>query len=53
MQNPYLKECLVLTLIEEYRWRMFENWMLKRIFGPKREEVTGSWRQLYSMELVI
>ena len=31
---------------------MFENRVLKRIFGPKRNEVTGKWRKLYNEELV-
>jgi hypothetical protein len=30
---------------------MFENRVLKRIFGPKRDEVTGEWRKLHSEEL--
>jgi hypothetical protein len=30
---------------------MFENWVLGRIFGPKRDEVTGEWRKLCSEEL--
>jgi hypothetical protein len=33
-----------LTLREEHRLRVFENRMLRRIFGPKRDEVTGGWR---------
>jgi hypothetical protein len=33
-----------LTLREEHRLRVFENRVLKRIFGPKRDEVTGEWR---------
>jgi hypothetical protein len=32
-----------LTLREERRLRMFENRVLRRIFGPKRNEVTGEW----------
>jgi hypothetical protein len=35
-----------LTLKEEYRLRVYENKVLKRIFGPKRDEVTGGWRKL-------
>ena len=34
-----------LTLGEERRLRMFENRVLRRIFGPNRDEVTGEWRQ--------
>jgi hypothetical protein len=33
-----------LTLKEEHRLRVFENRVLRRIFGPKRDEVTGEWR---------
>jgi hypothetical protein len=35
-------------LREEHRWRMFENRVLRRIFGAKRDEVTGDWRKLYN-----
>jgi hypothetical protein len=35
-----------LTLREEHRLRVFENRVLRRIFGPKRDEVTGEWRKL-------
>jgi len=40
-----------LTLREERRLRAFENRALRRIFGPKRDEVTGKWRKLYNEEL--
>jgi hypothetical protein len=40
-----------LTLKEEHRLRVFENRMLKRIFGPKRIEVTGGQRKLPKEEL--
>ena len=40
-----------LTLREERRLRVFENMMLKRKFGPKRDEVTGEWRKLHYDEL--
>ena len=36
-----------LTLWEERRLRVFENRVLGRIFGPKRDEVTGEWRKLH------
>jgi hypothetical protein len=36
-----------LTLREEHRLRVFENRVLRRIFGPKRDEVTGDWRKLH------
>jgi hypothetical protein len=39
-----------LTLREEHRLRVFENRVLRRIFGPKREE-DGSWRKLHNVEL--
>jgi hypothetical protein len=42
-----------LTLREENRLRVFENRVLRRIFGPKRDEVTGEWRKLHSEELHI
>jgi hypothetical protein len=35
-------------LREEHRLRVFENKVLRRIFGPKRDEVTGGWRKLYN-----
>jgi multidrug transporter EmrE-like cation transporter len=40
-----------LTLREEHRLQVFENRMLKRILGPKRDEVTGEWRKLHNGEL--
>jgi len=40
-----------LTLREERRLRVFENRVLRRIFGPKRDEVTGAWRRLHIEEL--
>jgi hypothetical protein len=40
-----------LTLREEHRQRVFENRVLKRIFGRKRDEVMGEWRKLHSEEL--
>jgi hypothetical protein len=44
-------ETLSLTLREEHRLRVFENGMLRIIFGPKRDEVTGGWRKLHNEEL--
>jgi len=38
-------------LREECRLRVFENRVLRRIFGPKRDEVTGEWRKLHNVEL--
>jgi hypothetical protein len=40
-----------LILREERRLKVFENRMLRRIFGPKREEVTGEWRKLHNEAL--
>jgi len=40
-----------LTLRDERRLRVFENRVLRRVFGPKRDEVTGEWRKLHSEEL--
>jgi len=40
-----------LTLGKEYRLRMFVNKVLRRTFGPKRDEVTGEWRKLHNDEL--
>jgi uncharacterized membrane protein len=38
-------------LREECRLRVFENRVLRRIFGPKRDELTGEWRRLHNKEL--
>jgi hypothetical protein len=40
-----------LTLREEHRLRVFDNRVLRRIFGPKRDEVTGEWRKMHNEEL--
>ena len=40
-----------LTLRKEHRLRVFENRVLRRVFGPKRDEVTGEWRKLHNEEL--
>jgi len=40
-----------LTLRKERRLRVFENRVLRRVFGPKRDEVTGEWRKLHNEEL--
>jgi hypothetical protein len=44
-------ETLSLTLREEHRFKAFENGVLMRIFGHKREEVAGGWRRLHNEEL--
>jgi hypothetical protein len=43
----------LLILREECRLRVFENRVLRRIFGPKRDEVTGEWRILHKKELYV
>jgi hypothetical protein len=40
-----------LTLREERRLRVFDNRVLRRVFGPKRDEVTGELRKLHNEEL--
>jgi hypothetical protein len=47
----YGRENWSLTLREEHRLRVFENRVLRRIFGPKRDEVTEEWRRLHNEEL--
>ena len=59
IQNIFFKRIVVLygcetcslTLREECRLRVFENRVLRRVFGPKRDEVTGEWRKLHKEEL--
>jgi hypothetical protein len=50
---PVLYGCETWSLIlrEEHRLRVFENRVLRRIFGPKTDEVTGEWRKLHNEEL--
>ena len=40
-----------LALREERRLRVFENRVLRKVFGPKRDEVTGEWRKLHNEDL--
>jgi hypothetical protein len=40
-------EAWSVTFREKHRLRVFENRVLRRIFGPKRDEVTGGWRELH------
>ena len=40
-----------MTLREERRLRVFENKVLRRIFGPRRDEVTGDWRRFHNEEI--
>ena len=42
-----------LTFRKERRLRVFENRVLRKVFGPKRDEVTGEWRKLHNRNLVI
>jgi hypothetical protein len=44
-------EICSLTLKEERRLRVFENRVLRRIFGSKRDELTGEWRKIHNEEL--
>jgi hypothetical protein len=44
-------ETLSQTLREEQRLRVFESRVLRRVFGPKRDEVTGQWRRLHNGKL--
>ena len=50
-RNAMITKTWSLTLREEHRLRVFENRMLRRIFGPKRDGVTGEWRKLHNEEL--
>jgi hypothetical protein len=45
-------EAWSLTLREERMLRVFENRVLRRVFGAKRDEVTGEWRKLHNDELM-
>ena len=47
----YGYETWSLTLRKEGRLRVFENRVLRRIFGPRRDKVTGEWRKLHDEEL--
>ena len=47
----YDSETWSLTLKEEQRFRVFENKVLRKIFGAKRDEITGEWRKLHNAEL--
>ena len=47
----YWCEAWSLTAREERKLRVFENMVLRRIFGPSRDEVTGEWRRLHNKEL--
>ena len=49
--DDHICETWSLTMREEHRLRVFENRVLGRIFGPKRDGVTGEWRKLHNEEL--
>jgi hypothetical protein len=53
MLSFVLYECETwsLTLREEDRLRLLDNMLLRRIFGPKRNEVIGGWRKLHNEDL--
>jgi hypothetical protein len=42
-----------LTLWDERKTRVFENMVLRRIFQPKKDEVTGEWRKLHNEKFMI
>ena len=44
-------ETWLLTLKEERKLRVFENMVLRRIFGPRRNKLTGEWRRLHNEDL--
>ena len=48
----YGRETWLLRLSDERRLKLFENWVHKRIFGPKRDEVTREWRKLNNEQLI-
>ena len=47
----YECETWSLTLREERELRVFENMVFRRIFGPRRDDVTGEWRRLHNEEI--
>jgi hypothetical protein len=47
----YEYETLFLTLRETHRLRAFEYRVLRKVLGPKRDEVTGGWKKLHNEEL--
>jgi hypothetical protein len=49
--TSYGCETWSVTLREERRLRVFDNRLLRRIFGPKRDEVTGKWKKFHNEEL--
>jgi hypothetical protein len=57
--NKISKLCLLINAFAEevmvfhIKGRVFENRVIRRMFGPKRDEVTGEWRKLHNVELHI
>jgi hypothetical protein len=51
MQSKIFRLLVCCLKHEEHRLRVFENRVLRRIFGPKGDEVTGEWRKLHNEEL--
>jgi hypothetical protein len=49
--DSYRPKVLCRILREDRRLRVFENRVLRKVFGPKRDEVTGKWRKLHNEEL--
>jgi hypothetical protein len=49
---PYPAETWSLTFMEEFRLCVFENMVLRMMFGPKRDGVTGEWRKQRNGELI-
>ena len=47
----YVCETWSLTLRKEHRLKVFEKRVLRRVFGPKRDEVSGEWRKVHNEEL--
>jgi len=45
------KKCFILYDYSSRKLRVFENMVLRRIFGSRRDEVTGEWRRLHNEEL--
>ena len=51
MTHHFIWVCVLFYLRVERRLRVFENRVMRRVFEPKRDEVTGEWRKLHNKEL--
>jgi hypothetical protein len=51
LAHPHISIPWSLTVREEHKLKVFENSVLRKIFGPKRDGVTGGWRKLHNEEL--